>query len=368
MRWSYKIGEFAGIGVYMHATFPLLIAFAALPDLLSGDLVSALGNTLFILTLFVCVVLHEYGHALTARRYDIRTQDITLLPIGGVARLERMPAKPSQEFVVAVAGPLVNLVIAVTLFVVLTAFGATPSLFAVSWPGESFLERLLTINVMLILFNLIPAFPMDGGRILRAVLAMQMDYTQATRIAARLGQGIAVVFGLIGFFVNPLLVITALFVWMGAAQEAELVESRAWMRGRTVGQAMRTHIRTLTPYEWLAQAVDYALATAQQDFPVVERGRVVGLLTREALMAGLQRFGAFAPVYLAMSATVETVEMDSPLADASEKMEAHGLHAIAVTHNGLLVGLLTLESIREFMRLERLLNVHSPAARQMPMV
>lgn len=369
MKWSWKIGEFAGIGLFIHATFPLLLAFAALPALLyDGDVGQAVASIAFILVLFVCVVLHEYGHALAARRYGIKTQDITLLPIGGVARLERMPDKPWQEFVVAAAGPMVNVVIAAVLFVViLIANAAVPSL-GFGWGNESFPEQLLTINIVLVLFNLIPAFPMDGGRILRAILAMRMDYARATRYAALLGQGIAVLFAIGGFFVNPLLVVTAIFIFMGAQGETQVAQQRSKMTGLTAGQAMRTNIRALGPYEGLSSAVDSMMSTAQQDFPIVEQGRVVGILTRDLLLKGLHQFGAYVPIAQVMRRDVKTVETTESLAGASEAIQANEFVAMPVTHNGALVGMLTLDSIREFLLLQKALNARSRPAGEIRIV
>lgn len=368
MKWSWKIGEFAGIGLFIHATFPLLIAFAALPALLyRGDVAAALESVAFILVLFGCVVLHEYGHALAARRYGIKTRDITLLPIGGVARLERMPEKPAQELVVAAAGPMVNVVIAAVLFVVMLVAGAAVPSLGLGWGSESFLERLLTINIILVLFNLIPAFPMDGGRILRALLAMKLDYARATRYAALLGQGIAVVFAIVGFFVNPFLVITALFIFMGAQGESQVAQQRSKMNGFTVAQAMRTNIRALTSYERLSGAVDSLMSTAQSDFPIVEDGKVVGLLTRETLLKGIQQFGAYVPVAQVMRRNVTTVEADQSLTGASETMQANEMFSMPVTNHGALVGMLTFESIREFLMLQKALTTRQTPAGQMRM-
>jgi len=357
MKWSWKIGEFLGIGLYMHATFPLLLAFVAFPALFyDGDIVGAAESIGFILVLFVCVVLHEYGHALAARRYGIQTQDITLLPIGGVARLERMPEKPSQELVVAAAGPMVNLAIAVVLGVVMLLAGTTMPWTGLGWGNESFIEQLFTVNVVLILFNLIPAFPMDGGRILRALLATKLDYARATQYAARLGQGIAIVFGIAGFFINPVLVLTAIFIFVGAQGETQMARVRSKLAGMTAGQAMRTNIRAVAPTERVSQAVNVVLATGQQDLPVVENGRVVGMLTREALVKALTQLGSYVPVSAAMESDVTTVEADQGLATASETMQAHGLASLPVTQNGMLVGLLTFDGIREFVRLRTAMN------------
>lgn len=357
MKWSWKIGEFLGIGVYVHATFPLLLGFVALPVLLEGGgLWDVFANILFVLVLFLCVVLHEYGHALAARRYGIKTQDITLLPIGGVARLERMPSKPSQELVVAAAGPAVNVVIAAGLFVVMLLAGVAAPALGVGWGNESFIERLFTINIVLVLFNLIPAFPMDGGRILRALLATQMPFPRATQFAARIGQALAIVFGIAGFFVNPLLTVTALFIFMGAQAESQMVQQRSQFENYTVGQAMRTNLRAFAPYEWLSAAVDSMMATGQQDFPVVHNGRVVGLLTRDALMNGLRTLGAYTPISRVMLPNVPTVDANTSLVDASETMQERQLGVLPVTVNDTLVGVLSEDGIREFLRVQAVLK------------
>jgi len=227
MKWSWKIGEFAGIGVYMHTTFLLLLGWVAFTGWLQArTLIGALGSVAFILALFLVVVLHEYGHALTARKFGIKTRDITLLPIGGVARLERMPDDPKQELWVALAGPAVNVVITAVLFVALLITGALEPITQLGVTRGSFLERLMVVNAVLVVFNMIPAFPMDGGRVVRSLLAMRMEYTRATQIAASLGQGIAFLLGFVGLFTNPLLKFTARLMSMGAAQESNLVQMK----------------------------------------------------------------------------------------------------------------------------------------------
>ena len=216
MKWQWKLGTFAGIDVFVHATFLLIVGWYGWTYWLeTRTLIGALEGVAFILLLFLAVTLHEYGHALTARKYNIRTRDITLYPIGGVARLERMPEKPIQELWVALAGPAVNVVIAAALFVYLTLTNALVPMGQLTLTTGSFIERLMLVNVSLVLFNLIPAFPMDGGRVLRALLALNMDYVRATQIAATVGQGLAFLFGLAGLFGNPMLFFIAFFVWMG---------------------------------------------------------------------------------------------------------------------------------------------------------
>ena len=228
MKWSWRLAEVAGIGVYMHATFLILIGWVVLTHWLQDEsLTDTLRGVIFILALFACVVMHEFGHALTARKYGIKARDITLLPIGGVARLERMPEEPKQELWVALAGPAVNLVIAAALFLWLELTGNVPQMAEVGQLGGPFLAQLMVVNVFLVVFNMLPAFPMDGGRVLRALLATRIPYTRATEIAASLGQAMALLFGFLGFFTNPFLLFIAFFVWIGAAQESSMVQMKS---------------------------------------------------------------------------------------------------------------------------------------------
>jgi Zn-dependent protease len=185
-----------------------------------------LQGVLFIVLLFACVLLHELGHALTANAFGIHTADITLLPIGGVARLERIPTEPRQELLIAIAGPLVNVVIAAVLIFYLNQRADASDFGDFNSPRVGMLSKLASVNIGLVLFNLIPAFPMDGGRVLRALLAMRMNYVRATEIAAKIGQGIAIFLGIIGLFSNSLLIFIALFVFIGAQQEAAMARMR----------------------------------------------------------------------------------------------------------------------------------------------
>src|SRR5213082_71663 len=274
MAWSLPIFRIAGIQLRIHITFLLLIVWLAFGYYAQGGSAVAASRVIFVLLLFLCVVLHEFGHAFAAKAFGINTPDITLLPIGGVARLERMPEEPVQELIIAVAGPLVNVVIALGLFITGGSFVYPPT-------AESSLnDVLLTINVVLLLFNLLPAFPMDGGRVSRALLATRLSYARATQIAASIGQGCAFVFGFIGLFGNPLLIFTALFVYMGASQEAALAQMRDVSRRFPVSSAMVREFRTLTKTATLQEAVDALLGTSQHDFPVIdESGNVAGILT-----------------------------------------------------------------------------------------
>lgn len=353
MRWSWRIGSLFGIPVYIHATFGLILAWVALSYWLRGQtLGSTLAGIVFVLALFACVVLHELGHALTARRYHIKTRDITLLPIGGVARLERMPDDPREELWVALAGPAVNVAIAAGLFLVLFLTGSWQSTEDLSMTQGSFVQRLMLLNVFLVGFNLLPAFPMDGGRVLRALLATRLSYTRSTQLAATIGQGMALLFGFVGFLANPFLIIIAFFVWIGAAQESSMVEMRSSLAGIPVSQAMQTEFRVLETSDTLARAVDMILAGAQQDFPVTEHGRVTGVLTRGELVKALAQKPLETPVSEVMQNNFAVVDSFEMLETALGRLNECACNTIPVMRHGHLVGLLTSENFGEFMMIQ----------------
>jgi Zn-dependent protease len=224
MRSSLKVASIFGIEVRIHVTFLLYLAWIWLNYYQVAGLSGAIQGVLLILALFACVLLHEFGHAFAARAFGIRTPDITLWPFGGVARLNRIPDKPWQELIVAIAGPLVNVVIAALLFLIHGTAGIQQAEHLES-PRVDLLAKLAWVNIILVLFNLIPAFPMDGGRVLRALLAMVMPYAQATEIAARLGQGLAILFAVLGFIYNPILIFIAFVIFVGAQQELAMARA-----------------------------------------------------------------------------------------------------------------------------------------------
>jgi Zn-dependent protease/predicted transcriptional regulator len=357
MRWSWKIGRIAGIDVYVHATFLLLLLWVVVQHWIAGRSAQAVaGGVLFILALFACVVVHEFGHALTARRYGIPTKDITLLPIGGVSRFERMPDKPWQEFWVAVAGPLVNVAIAAILYlVVLLTSGVTP-IKGLSITSGPFLYRLLIANILLAVFNLIPAFPMDGGRVLRALLATRMDHVRATQMAAAVGQGLALMFGLIGLFFDPFLVFIALFVWIGAAHEAHSVQFREAFSGIPIRTAMQRHFNTLTTSNTLGDAVKVVLDGSQHDFPVMWGDRVMGILTRANLLSGLSQYGPDQLVTTVMQREFETAEPNEMLEAVLSRMAKSPTRTMPVLQDGNLVGLVTMENLGEYLIIQNALQ------------
>jgi Zn-dependent protease len=350
MRWRWRLGKLAGIEIYMHVTFLVLLAWVGLSHLLGGDgLAEALNGILFILLLFACVVAHEYGHALTARRYGIQTRDITLLPIGGVARLERMPRDPRQELLVALAGPAVNVAIALVLFVLIRVFRGPVALLNVQMVGGDLLLNLMWVNVTLVAFNVLPAFPMDGGRVLRALLARRWEYARATRAAANVGQIMAFLFGFLGLLYNPFLLFIALFVYMGAEAEAQAVQVQVTLEGLPVRRVMVTRFVTVGPEEPLSRAVDLLLTGAQQDFPVLVNGRLAGLLGRRELVSALHAHGPATPISNAMRADVAPVQASAPLEETFQRMQTEGVPALPVIEGGGLVGLVTLDNIAEYL-------------------
>lgn len=362
MIWSWKVGKLFGIPVYLHSTFLLLMGFVLLAQWREGgNLVAAIGGVLFILAIFGTVVLHELGHALTARRFGIRTKDITLWPIGGIARLERIPDVPRQDLWVALAGPAVNLAIAGIVFSLSLLSGTHPTV-ALPVAAAGTIDRFIGINVWLAVFNLIPAFPMDGGRALRALLAERINYVRATQIAASLGQGVALIFGFIGLFYNPFLVFIALLVWMGASGEALAVQTRAALTGIPVTQAMMTDFRTLDASEPLRHAVALVLAGAQRDFPVTENGRLAGVLTRDALMLALARAHMDVPVAQAMSREFQTADAHELLEVAFQRLQGCPCHVLPVLQGGHVVGLLTPDNVGEFIIFRGVVASPLPAA------
>lgn len=344
--WSWRLGRLFGIEIRVHATFLLLLGWVAVTHLTAGDgLATAASGVAYVLAVFAIIVMHELGHALTARRFGIATRDITLLPIGGVASLERMPSKPSQELLVAIAGPAVNVALALLLFVALVVMGAIEDVTRLSLVGGPFIAKLMWTNVGLAAFNVVPAFPMDGGRVLRSLLAMRMGALRATDVAARIGQALALVFGLVGLFFNPFLVFIALFVWMGAQTESRVAHVRAALAGVPAWRAMVTRFVAVSPAEPLASVAEHVLAGFQDDVPVVEGAHLVGVLAREQIMAAALAGDASMPAASCMRRDVPVVTETDSLDVALERLQASGRRSIPVVRGGDLVGLLPVENV-----------------------
>lgn len=351
MAWSFPIGTLRGTVIRVHVTFLLLLAWIGAMHATRGGLAEALAGLAFILLVFACVVLHELGHAAAARRYGIATPDITLLPIGGLARLDRIPEEPWREIAIALAGPAVNVGICLLLALPVGGIPAPEEGLSVDDPAAGFLARLFWVNAFLVIFNLIPAFPMDGGRVLRAILAFRRPHREATRIAATVGQMVAILLGFAGLFGAPLLIFIALFVWLGAAGEAAEEDLRATTRGMTAEDAMETRFEALPPSADVGAAAEALLRTPQQDFPVVDgAGRILGLLTRDAIIHALHQSGPGMPVADAM-AEIPRVPRRLPLPEALKSLA--GAPAVAVEDaEGRLAGLLTPANVADLIAMK----------------
>ena len=361
MRWEFGIGSIAGIRIRVHVTFVLLMA--ALPLWLGGSLRGALELAAVLGSVFACVLLHELGHALAARRYGIATREIVMLPIGGVARLERSPQRPAHEIVVALAGPAVNVLLATLISLALVAAGQSP-IRALDHAADGLVPFLLFANLTMFAFNLVPAFPMDGGRVLRALMWLRLPYARATRYATIVGQAFALLFAVLGLFVlrTPSLVFIALFVFLAARDENAMVAARSAMDGLRVRAAMLTSFQTVETREALGHAVGLLMAGSQEDFPVLENGALLGMLSRADLLAALEREGEDAPVGRAARLDVPVLDPEEPLDRAIARMRTGRVSALPVMRRGELVGLLTLGNIGELLMVQQAMHRRSGTA------
>jgi len=357
MSWSISIGNIAGTVVRIHITFLLFLAWIFVMHWVSGGSTEAWNGLIFMILLFACVLAHEFGHVFAARGFGIATPDVTLLPIGGVARLERIPEKPSEKFLVAIAGPLVNVAIAVGLIFLAGASMRSEGLAAVESSRIALVDRLAAVNLFLALFNMIPAFPMDGGRVLRALLSVRLGFVRATEIAAWIGQGFAFALGFLGLFTNPLLIFIAIFVYLAAASEAHMVALRAMARGVPTSAVMMTQFTSLQPEAPVEEAVQALLRTSQTEFPVLDTaGKPVGLLGRNDLIRALKDHGPDVRIGDVMARNVPQVGHRHCLEDALRLLQDRSAPAVAVVDNaGRLVGLLTSETIGELMLVQQAL-------------
>lgn len=356
MKASIRLGQIGGIHVFVHWSFAVLLLWIVMSHVAHGrdilDIFYAVG---LILAVFGCVVLHEYGHARTARRFGIKTRDIILLPIGGIARLERMPKDPLQELQVALAGPAVNAGIAALLWGILKLIGTPVDETAIS-PDDAFgqfgfLIQLMYINTALVIFNLFPAFPMDGGRVLRAFLAVRSDYVLATRLATNVGQLLAILLGIVGLFTNWFLVLVAMFVFFAGMQEEASVEIQALMNGVPVRNAMITEFHTLSPLDTLSSVEQQLLAGEEQDFPVVSDNRVVGILTRGTLLQAMSDGTSNTLVGDVMQAECHQVKDSELLQNVWQQMLENQWQTVPVVREQEVVGLVTQENVNEWIML-----------------
>lgn len=355
---SLKLFSVRGIDIRLHFTFPLILIWAALQFgvFLGGGLSGAIFGVIATSLLFVLVTLHELGHSFAAMYYHVPVERIVLSPIGGVAQLRRMPEDPKQEFVVAIAGPAVNFLIAVLLGVIALAPGISivnPFAILGSFSLTALFSYIFVSNIFLALFNLLPAFPMDGGRVLRALLAMRLEYVQATKIAATIGRGFAILLGIYGFFGGGIfLMIIAFFLYTMAGQEASAVEVSRALRGYTVQQAYNSSVHRLHPSHTLQHAANMMLYSGQDTLPVSQDGRLVGLVTQPQIMELLQTHSPNTLVGHIMKQDVAPVSLQSEISTVQQRFIEENLNALPVVgHGEFLLGLITRRHIAELYRM-----------------
>ena len=306
-----------------------------------------------VVCVFAVIVVHELGHALVARKFGYQTRDILLLPIGGIASLERMPEQPVQELAVALVGPAINLAIAGLLYLGIVAAGGSTSLATATSLGGAIATQLMWINIGLALFNLIPAFPMDGGRALRALLAIGLGHSRATDIASALGKIFAVGLGVLGLFYNPLLVLIAIVVWLGASQERTMVHLKSALAGVPVSAAMLRRVETVTPDQPLEDAAQLLLAGGQNQLPVIDHGQTVGVLTRSDVAAALAQSGPSGTVATAPRHAVVMVEPQESLDHVLDRLRQSPDAVAVVVDHGTPVGLLTADALAAYVAMHQ---------------
>ena len=359
MGGSIALFKVRGISIRMHITFPLILVWGAIQfGFVAGEgLTGAIFGVIVTLLLFTIVVLHELGHSFAALYYGVPVTQIVLMPLGGVAQLGRIPEKPGQEFVIAIAGPAVNFLLAGLLLLLGAVVRLTTSLDATALLSAelslaAIFNYVFVSNLFLGIFNLMPAFPMDGGRVLRAVLAMRMDYARATRVAVTVGQAMAGLLGLWGFLSSSLmLILIAVFVYIGAGQEGQAVQLRHVLGHLTVRQAYSRQTLTLAPTATLRDAIALTLSSFQADFPVCEEEQLLGLLSQGNLLEALHEQGPDVPVAAVMRRDIRAVAPSDEIIAVQERMGAEKLDTLPVVEAGRFLGLLTSRDIGELFRL-----------------
>jgi Zn-dependent protease/CBS domain-containing protein len=377
MSWSLKLLTIKGIPVRIHATFLLVLVVAAAAGLMNSSADSPRGAAfmvILVLLLFLCVVLHELGHSLMAQLYGVQVQDITLWPIGGVARMSRLPSRPYQEFLITAAGPATNLALAVLFGALATAwigpdqmlrllrYPRLLNVFLASQEVRPLLLLLAINNLILALFNLIPAFPMDGGRILRSLLAVFLPFRRATQFAALLGQALAVLMAAVGLLTgNYFLGLIGVFVFFAAWQERRQTLMHESLKGVTVRQATRPIGPRLNPGLSLGQAAAQAAATPQTAYLIVDGNRLVGVLPRSDLLAAVRKAGPVAPITPYVLRSTLQLQPDETLDRALERILQGRTGFAIVVDNGQVIGTI---SQPDLLHLAEILSAHPGALRE----
>lgn len=352
MRWSIPVGRVSGITVRLHMTFLLLLAFIALGGFIDEGVRGAAWALSLVCLIFLCIALHELGHGVVAQQLGVEVKSITLLPIGGVAALKSIPENPWHEIAITLAGPVVNAVIATLL---LPFTGLPAHLFFITMPHDvaGLLEAIVTANITLFLFNFIPAFPMDGGRLLRAVLALVVPYGRATAVAATVGQGLAVVSILLGFHLWPSpnalwLIVIGAFIFVAAEGEEKMVRLRGLLREVDVQDLMRPEPATLSLLDTVADGLKRVYQTGQDDFPVMDADRLVGLATRQAMVEAMTTGEGHVPVAEIMDTVTLAASPRTKVSQVYEKMLSEGRSSVPVVQDDRLVGLLATDNVTRY--------------------
>jgi Zn-dependent protease/CBS domain-containing protein len=352
--WSFPAGKLFGVDIRVHITFLFLLGFVWFSESLSMGVAGPGRGLALVGIIFGCVVLHELAHAVVAQRNGIAVRSIILLPIGGVTLMEdsgRAKPDPARDIRVAVAGPLLNLAIAAVAAVVILAFFPQVKLWAQPYVHANNLPRsLFWGNLFLGAFNLLPAYPMDGGRILRALLAERMDYVHATRRAVTIGQGFAMLLMMIGLVWNVWLVLVGFFLFLGAQMEDRSVVFQSVLETVRLEQVMLTQFSILSPADTLEDALSKAVHTLQDDFPVVRGMEMVGVINKARIVDALRSRGN-GYVQPTMVRSFEVAKKTDSLAEAFRKLGARGLSMIPVVDSGRLVGIVTMQNLMHSMAL-----------------
>jgi Zn-dependent protease/CBS domain-containing protein len=348
MNYKLYIGKISGIKIFIHWTFVLLIAWIVYNDIKAGlETIDILWSVTFVFSIFGCVTLHELGHSLTAQRYHIKTRDITLLPIGGVASLESILEKPKEELFVALAGPAVNIVIALALLPFVHWPEALEGLGQVG--GSNFLLSLLSVNLTLAVFNMIPAFPMDGGRVLRALLSYKMDRVKATRIAAGIGQILALGFVILGFYGNPFLVFIGVFIFLGAQAETKHLKSRALISGVTLRDVMMREVPLLEGSQTIRDAAQQLLDGQNKTFVVMSAGKPVGTLSHLEIVRALGEQGENASIESAMDKNLLYLDAELSLENGLRELQRSKKPLALISFQNTLLGVVDVQNVTEFL-------------------
>lgn len=353
MRWSIPVGRIFGITLRLHVTFLILLVLIAYAAFGEAGARGAFWALTFVCSVFVCIALHELGHSVIAQQLGVQVKSITLLPIGGIAALKNIPENPWHEIAITLAGPMVNAAIAAVL---LPVTGLPSGLFLRDMPHDvaGLLQAMMKVNVGLFLFNLIPAFPMDGGRLLRAMLALAISYRRATQIAATVGQGFAVLSMLVGFHLWPnpnalWLIVIGMFIFVAAEGEEKMVRIRSVLREIDVEDVMSREFATLSPLDTVARGLERVYQTGQDAFPVVEDEQIVGLATREDMIEAMNKAGSGMPITEIMDLDVPTVSPGDSVSQAYEMMLGGDHTSFPVLENGRLIGLLGVENVSRYL-------------------